>query len=234
MDRSRGRSETGEARIQRVPIFRDLPPDALERIREASLTRTYPEGQILTSEGDPGDSLLIIESGHVRVSRYSASGQEIVLAVVEAPDAIGELALIDGAPRSATVIAQSEVTIRVVPRRAFESLLDENPEVALAVMRALATMVRETNERLADFLSLDVPGRVAKWLLARAARTGTRHDDGIRVPFLISQGELAVELGTTRVSINKALKTFESLGAIRLAGDHILLTDADLLSEYTY
>lgn len=234
VDRSRARTESDGSRIKRVPIFRDLPEDALQRLQQESLTRSYPEGQILTSEGDPGDSLLIIESGHVRVSRYSASGQEIVLAVVEAPDAIGELALIDGAPRSATVIAQTEVTIRVVPRRAFDSLMDENPAVAQAVMRALASMVRETNERLADFLSLDVPGRVAKWLLARAARAGIRQDEGIRVPFLISQGELAVELGTTRVSINKALKTFESLGAIHLEGDHILLTNADLLSEYTY
>ncbi|MFW6075556.1 MAG: Crp/Fnr family transcriptional regulator [Chloroflexota bacterium] len=233
-DRTGRRAMDNELQTRTVPIFRDIPDAALHRLEEESWTRSYPEGQILTSEGDPGDSLLIIESGHVRVSRYSAAGQEIVLAVVEAPDAIGELALIDGAPRSATVIAQSDVTVRIVPRQSFQSLLEENPEVAFAVMRALASMVRETNERLADFLSLDVPGRVAKWLLARAARAGLRQDHGIRVPFVMSQGELAVELGTTRVSINKALKTFESLNAIQLHSDHILISNADLLSEYTY
>jgi CRP-like cAMP-binding protein len=94
--------------------------------------------------------------------------------------------------------------------------------------------VRATNERLSDILSLDVPGRVAKWLLVRAADRGERTAGGILVPFELSQGELATELGTTRVSINKALKTFESLNALELRGETILLTNTDLLIEYTY
>ena len=217
-----------------VPLFQGLSEAGLARLAEQSWSRRYPEGQVLTSEGDPGDSLLIVESGEVRISRYTPSGQEVVLAIVEAPDAIGELALIDGAARSATMTAQSPVQIRVVPRAAFLQFLQSDPEATMRVMRTVAGMVRSTNERLSDILSLDVPGRVAKWLLVRAADRGERTDNGLVVPFELSQGELATELGTTRVSINKALKTFESLNALELQGESILLRNTDLLIEYTY
>lgn len=222
------------AMLGRVPLFTELDERSLAFVADQSWIRHYPEGQVLTSEGDPGDSLLIIESGEVRISRFAPTGQEVVLAVVEAPDAIGELALIDGAPRSATITAQTRVTIRIVPRQAFLQFLSSDPQASLAVMQAMARMVRATNERLSDILSLDVPGRVAKWLLGRAASRGERRDSGIAVPFDLSQGELAAELGTTRVSINKALKTFESLDALQLHGNEILLTNTDLLIEYTY
>lgn len=222
------------ATLRQVPLLADLSDGSLEQLSRQSWVRRYPEGQVLTSEGDPGDGLLIIEHGSVRVSRYTAAGQEVVLAIVEAPDAIGELALVDGAPRSATVTAQTDVQIRVLPREAFLELVASDPNVTLAVMRVLAGMVRATNERLSDFLSLDVPGRVAKWLLARAATHGEQEGDRILVPFELSQSELATALGTTRVSINKALRTFETLDAIELAGDSIRLLKPDLLSEYTY
>ncbi len=217
-----------------VPLFQGLSAESLARLAEQSWSRNYPEGQVLTSEGDPGDTLLIVESGEVRISRYTPSGQEVVLAIVEAPDAIGELALIDGAARSATVTAQAPVQIRVVPRAAFLQFLESNPQAMMRVMQTVVGMVRSTNERLSDILSLDVPGRVAKWLLVRAADRGERSDRGLLVPFELSQGELATELGTTRVSINKALKTFEALNALELQGERILLTNTDLLIEYTY
>lgn len=220
--------------LTQVPLFRDLDTESLRRLEEQSWVRQYPEGQLLTSEGDPGESLLIIEQGQVKVSRFTPSGQEVVLAVVEAPEAIGELALIDGAPRSATITALTPVDIRVVPRQAFLSLLENEPAAMMTVLRAITAMVRSTNERLSDVLSLDVPGRVAKWLLARAADRGVRQEGGIVIPFELSQRELATELGTTRVSINKALKTFETLSAIELRGSQILLVNTDLLIEYTY
>lgn len=220
--------------LAQVPLFQAMDPAALSQLEEQSWVQTYPAGQILASEGEPGESLLVVESGEVKISRFTRSGQEVVLAMVEAPDAIGELALLDGAPRSATITALTPVEIRVVPRQAFLTLLEAEPQTMLRILQVLAGMVRSTNERLFDILSLDVPGRVAKWLLLRAASKGTRQPDGIAIPFTLSQGELASELGTTRVSINKALRTFETIGAIRLEDDRIVLLNADLLMEYTY
>lgn len=228
------RDQIIDHRLGDVPLFSGISAASLDRLAPQSWHRSFPEGQVLTSEGDPGESLLVLEAGQVKISRFTSSGHEVVLAIVDAPASFGELALIDGAPRSATIIAQSAVIVRVVPRKAFISLIESDPQAAMAVLHAVTTMVRATNERLADALSLDVPGRVAKWLLARAASRGVRRDGVMVVPFDLSQRELASELGTTRVSINKALKSFESLHAIRLERDEIVILNADLLTEYTY
>lgn len=221
-------------RLGEVPLFSAISDQALDVLAAQTWLRSYPEGQVLASEGDPGQSLLVLESGQVKISRFTPSGHEVVLAIVDAPAAFGELALIDGAPRSATITAQTAVVVRVVPRNAFIQLMQREPDVSMAILHALTAMVRTTNERLSDVLSLDVPGRVAKWLLRRALARGDRTDEGITVPFDLSQRELASELGTTRVSINKALKSFEALRAIRLDRASIVILNPDLLAEYTY
>lgn len=213
--------------LRRVPFFAALSDSALDQLISESWIRRFPAGQILTTEGDPGDSLIVIERGVARVVRWGPSGQEIVLATVRAPQAIGELALIDGAPRSATIIVQEPVVVRVVPRRVFLDLVAHDPETAQRVMQTLATMVRATNERLTDILTLDVPGRVAKWLL----RSRATDETPASVPFQISQADLASELGTTRVSINKALKMFENLGAIRIEPKAIVIVDPSALEN---
>jgi len=228
-----GSSEAARG-LARVPLFKHLEAPALTRLEQQSWTRRYPEGQILTSEGDPGDSLLVLERGQVKISRFSPSGHEVVLAIVEAPEAIGELALVDGAPRSATITALAPVDVRILPRQAFIELINTEPQTMMMVLRAVTSMVRNTNERLSDLLSLDVPGRVAKWMLVRGASRGERTPRGIVIPFELSQRELGNELGTTRVSVNKALKMFESLGAIQLGRDEITVVKPDLLLEFTY
>lgn len=221
--------------LSRIPLFAELSDGMLSILASESRLRRFPDGQVLFSEGDPGDTLLILEEGRVKVSRFTASGQEIVLAIIEAPSAFGELSLIDGAPRSATVTAQTPITVRILPRLSLMGMVHNEPSVAMALMTSLVEMVRDTNERLSDVLSLDVPGRVAKWLLAAGSRSGRRADGAVAVPFTISQSELAAELGTTRVSINKALRGFESLGLIELAHEdgQILIVDPDELGAYT-
>jgi CRP/FNR family transcriptional regulator len=220
--------------LDEIPLFAELAPTMLAFLESESRVRRYPEGQVLFSEGDPGDTLLILEQGRVKVCRFMAGGQEVVLAVQEAPASFGELALIDGAPRSATVIAQTAVIIRMVPRAALMGMIHNEPTVAMALMQGLVSMIRDTNDRLSDLQSLDVPGRVAKWLLSWADRSGKRREDGIVIPFQISQSDLAAELGTTRVSINKALRMFEGLDVISADKDEIVIMLPERLKEYVY
>jgi CRP/FNR family transcriptional regulator len=218
-----------------VPLFAQVDRATLDRLARESRIRRYPRGQVLCSEGDPGESLLVLEEGRVKISRFSAGGQEIVLSVAEAPAAFGELALIDGAPRSATITAQTAVVVRILAREVVLALIEREPSVAMALLRAVTAMVRATNERLSDVLSLDVPGRVAKWLLSRAEAHGERRPEGIVVPLGLSQSDLAAELGTTRVSVNKALKGFETRGAITLDLDQdvVVLRRPEELLAYT-
>ena len=117
------------------PVSRRIVLDELAR---ASRTRRYAAGQVLWNEGDPGEALLVLEEGQLRVSRFTGAGIEVVLSVVEAPAALGELALLDGAPRDATVTAQKPVTVRLVPRSTFQELLRREPAVVDGLLRTLA------------------------------------------------------------------------------------------------
>lgn len=216
-----------------VPLFRDLPREALDELARASRPRTYPQGQILCNEGDPGDHLIVLESGHLRVSRWGTDGEEVVLAVMEAPAAVGELALLDGAPRDATVTAHRAVTVRFIPRTIFIDLLRREPVAVEGLLRTLAGLVRLGNARHADFVGLDVPGRLAKWLLRHAGSAdGNGVSAGTKIELQSSQGELAAELGTTRSTLNRALNTFQSLGLIAIDGTTIALVMPDRLRAY--
>jgi CRP/FNR family cyclic AMP-dependent transcriptional regulator len=173
--------------------------------------------------------LIVLEQGQAKVCRFTTEGQEIVLSVVDAPAAFGELALIDGAPRSASIIATTAVTLRFIDRAMFINLVEREPALSLALLRALAGMVRATNERLADLLALDVPARLAKWLLSHSVPQPDC-DRGV-APFAISQSDLAAELGASRVSVNRALKRFEHLGAIKIERERILLLNTAQLQD---
>jgi len=204
------------------PLFAGLEPAALDEVVAASRVRHFPRGQVICSEGDPGTDLLLLEEGRVRVCRYGAGGREVVLAEVDAPIAFGELSLIDNLPRAATLIAVTGIRIRFVPRQPVIRLAERHPAVAMALLRSMAAMVRATNDRLADVLVLDVPARLAKWLLAEA------NDD--RLVLAESQESLATRLGTTRVTVNRTLHRFARSGLIRIDGGTIHLVDRRALA----
>jgi CRP-like cAMP-binding protein len=220
--------------LARVPLFANLPTLLLDELVRAGRVRQYPAGQILCIEGDPGDHLIVLEAGQLRISRVTPLGDEVVLAVVDAPAAVGELALLDGAPRDATVTAQRAVTVRLVPRSTFLALLKREPLAVEGLLRTLAGLVRAGNARHADVVGLDVPGRLAKWLLrhAQQGQTGTVLD-GTTVVMQCSQGELAAELGTTRSTLNRALHGFEDRQLITMAGNRITLHKPEELRFYT-
>jgi len=226
-------AETGNHRLGEVALFAGLPAAVLDEVAGLGRVRRFPAGQVLFSEGDPGDALAVLEAGVLRVGRYAAAGEEAVLAVVEAPAALGELALLDGRPRGATVTAQRAVTVRFVPRSAFLALLRREPAVAEALLATLAGMVRAANERHADVLGLDVPGRLAKWLLGRAGPSpGAGVPRGAVVALGRTQGELAAELGTTRSTLNRALQGFAEQGLVAVNGDRVTLRDPAALAMY--
>jgi CRP-like cAMP-binding protein len=219
-------------RLADVPLFARLPPSALEELARASRTRSYPAGQVIWSEGDPGDALLVLEEGQIRVTRTTGGGVEVVLAVNDAPAALGELALLDGEPRSASVIAQRPVRVRFIPRSAFLALLRREPVAVEGLLHTLASMVRAGNERHLAAVGLDVPGRLAGWLLDRATplEGSPTH---LALTLNRSQGELAAELGTTRSTLNRAINGFIDLGLISREGVRVLILKPDALAAYT-
>lgn len=219
--------------LRKVAIFADLPDSALERLARDSVVRGYPRGHILCTEGDPGESLYLLEEGQLRVTRWNSAGDETVLAVVEAPAAVGELSLLDGSPRSANLTAASTIRVRLVPRKAFEALTREQPQIVPAMLATLAGIIRHANARQVDLLTLDVPGRLARWLIDRANHIGTPAAQGMTFELARSQGELAAEIGTTRPTLNRALRSFEDRGIISVDGARITIRNLAALRAYT-
>jgi CRP/FNR family transcriptional regulator/CRP/FNR family cyclic AMP-dependent transcriptional regulator len=168
------------------------------------------------------------------VTQWTPTGDEAVLAVVEAPAAVGELSLLDGSPRSATLTAIGPVRVRLVPRKAFITLLQEQPQTVPGLLVTLASIIRRANARQVDLLTLDVPGRLAKWLIERAERTGERAPDGVRIDLGRSQGELAAEIGTTRPTLNRALRGFEDQGIIATDGPRVTILHMSKLDAFTH
>jgi CRP/FNR family transcriptional regulator, cyclic AMP receptor protein len=213
-------------RLAEIPLFAALDPSTRDTLAAEGRVRRYPAGQILCSEGDPGDELLVLEAGEVRISRFTIGGLEVVLAEEAAPVAFGELALIDGGARTASVTATTDVEVRYLPREAVMGLFERDPAVAIAMMRGMAAMVRAIDERLSDLVSLDAPGRLAKWLLRHA-------DDQGRVVLTGSQEELAHSIGTTRVTVNRSLRRFARLGLITMHGQEVHLRNVPALRSMT-
>lgn len=215
-----------------VPLFANLPARVLDDLAAATIVRHYPQGQVLCHAGDAGDHLIVLEAGQLRVSRYTPAGPEAVLQVVEPPAALGELALLDGAPRSATITAQRAVTVRLVPRRVFLDLIHREPAAMTGLLRTLAAMVRAGNARHEDMVGLDVPGRLAKWLLQQATRDDAPVREGAVVHMQRSQGELAAELGTTRPTLNRALRNLVTRGTVAIDGDRVTILRPDSLRAW--
>jgi CRP-like cAMP-binding protein len=220
--------------LRTVSIFADLPAAALDQLARTSLPRKYRRGQVLCNEGDPGESLYILEEGQLRVTQWTPTGDEAVLAVVEAPAAVGELSLLDGSPRSATLTAIGPVRVRLIPRKAFIQLLQEQPQIVPGLLTTLASIIRRANARQVDLLTLDVPGRLAKWLIERAERAGEPAPDGVRIDLGRSQGELAAEIGTTRPTLNRALRGFEEQGIIATDGPRVTILAMNKLDAFTH
>jgi CRP-like cAMP-binding protein len=230
-----GMPPESDNQLSAVPLFGNIPADALNELARSSRVRAYPQGQILCNEGDPGDNLIVLESGVLRISRWAADGEEVVLAMMDAPAVVGELALLDGAPRDATVTAHRAVTVRLIPRTMFLQLLRREPAAVEGLLATLAGLVRHGNTRHADFVGLDVPGRLAKWLLRHAGvAEGGAVPAGASFEMRSSQGELAAELGTTRSTLNRALRGFESLGMITVDGNRVTLEKPEKLVTYTW
>jgi CRP-like cAMP-binding protein len=209
-----------------VPMFAELPHEALEKLVAAARVRRFRRSQAIFSTGDPSDSLLVVITGRITVVVRSADGGELMLAVVGAGQTLGELGVIDGGPRSADADTLDETEALVIPRQAVLDLQRDYPQVMAAMLSEVAAGFRRLTDATADLVFLDLPRRVAKVLLEHP-----RSADG-KVDLGMSQEQLSHLVAGTRQSVNQALRGFERRGWITLAGRAVLLRDAEALTRF--
>lgn len=217
----------GRMVLQRSPLFRGLSPPALERIAGLATQRRYAEGEIVCSQGDPGDALFAVVSGRVRIGTGAADGREVFLNIMEPGDTFGEIALLDGGTRTATAIAMTPAELVSLRRDHLFELLGREPQVALELLRLCGERLRWTSGLLEDAALLDVPARLAKRLLGLAELHGERGSDGRKLR--ISQEDLAAFLGITRQAVNQQLQAWKAQGWVKLGRGTIIVRDAGAL-----
>ena len=214
-----------------IPFFAGLDPAALERVAAGMRSRRFKRGEVIFHIGDPGDALFVMVDGEVKISLPSETGEEAFLATLRKGDVFGELALLDGAPRSATATAISATETVVLPRDRFRELIATEAGVRDALLASIAGELRRLTTHVEELHFLDITGRLAARLVRLAQEGGTRlPDGGIRLRTNLTQGDLAAMVGCTRQSVNKLLGQFTDDGLIRLEREGIVITNVEGLT----
>ncbi|GAC1460084.1 MAG: hypothetical protein PVSMB4_19130 [Ktedonobacterales bacterium] len=191
--------------LARVPLFADLDAESLHALAAVAHRRVFHTGDIIFHRGDPGQVLYVIRDGKVKICLTSPDGQEVALAVLGAGECFGELALLDGQPRSAAAVAIEPVEAYTLMRSDFIAAVNRHPRIAIQVMNVLSHRLRQTDEMIEDLLFRDIYGRVAKKLLELSETHGVRTPEGIRIELRLTQAELAAMVGASRESVNKVM-----------------------------
>jgi CRP/FNR family cyclic AMP-dependent transcriptional regulator len=213
--------------LRNHPLFRDLPAPALERLGSYMKARKVARGSAIFAKGDPGSGLMGVLAGTVKVSVASAEGKDIVLNVFREGDVFGEIALLDGRPRTADATAMSDCELVVIERRDFVPFLGSNPDVTLKLIEILCSRLRRTSEQVQDLSFLNLPTRLAKTLIEL---TTAKESAEPKRKVAITQREISQMIGRSRESTNKQLRAWAKRGWVRLERGGVTVLAPDKLA----
>lgn len=228
----RDNSATGRAAdkallLRNHPLFRELSPSILERISAYIRRRSVAKGSIIFEKGDAGVGLIGVLAGSVKISVTSADGRDVVLNIIREGEIFGEIALLDGRPRTANATAMSDCDLMVIERRDFVPFLRGQPDVMLKLMEILCARLRKTSEQVQDVTFLNLSARIAKTLLRLTANPDRSRATG---KVAITQREISQIVGRSRESTNKQLRAWARQGWIRLERGSVTILKADKLA----
>ena len=218
--------------LRRCALFSRVDEHALAVCIDSLRTRRYRRNETIFHQGDPGDSLYIIETGAVKIVLPSPEGEgEAIIATLGPGDFFGELALLDGAERSATAIAHQETTALVLRRDAFGQLIDTVPALRHELLAGLAAELRRLTHHVEELCFLDLPGRLARRIVRLAREVDPTARGPVTLDWSFSQSELAGMIGGSRQTVNRLLGEFTAEGLIRIERDTLVVPDLDRLER---
>jgi CRP/FNR family cyclic AMP-dependent transcriptional regulator len=230
-----GQMAAGEATLLgRVPLFSGLDQDDLAALSARVRHRKYARGEAVFLKGDPGTSLCIVELGRIKLGFTSVEGREVIFDLLGPGEEFGELALLDGEPRSADAVAVEPSRLLLLDRGEFVRYLEQHGRLALQLLAIMSQRLRRDAELIQDAVFLDVPARVARTLLRLAVDDVTPGPPGVRRTPRLIQSDLAGLVGTTRETLNKWLSMYETQGLIRLEKEGIAVLQPDALRRRIY
>ena len=205
------------------PLFAAMQPEELDEILKFALDRRVRRGQTIFQRGDEGSSLMAVLRGRVRISSVSGDGKELTLNVINPGEIFGEIALLDGQPRSADAVAIEDSVLLVVDRRYFLPFLRHKEDLCLRLLAVLCSRLRRTSTALEEIALFDLPVRLARVLLKLAEDYGRPSSTGTRIDLKLSQRDLSNLVAASRESVNKLLRTWRENGTVELEDGFIVL-----------
>lgn len=216
------------APLRNHPLFREFPPAVIEHFGTYMTRRSVRRGATIFAKGDPGTGLMAVLWGSVKISVPTPDGREAVLNIINPGEIFGEIALLDGRPRTADAMAMDDCELMVIDRRDFIPFLREQPDIALKFIEILCARIRHTSEQVEDVMYLSFPGRLAKTLLQL---TGGPEAPAAHRNVRITQRELSSIIGMSRESTNKQLRAWENRKWVRLQRGGIAVLNPAALAK---
>lgn len=218
--------------LRSVPLFAELDQDELEQFSRVAIPRSYPEGTRVFHEGDHSDACYIVKSGTFRVTREHPDGRAITLATLTEGDIVGELAMLDGEVRSASVeTLGGDGELLALPASDVRALLERHPDITVKFVAALTRRLRAANERISRQSFQTVPSRVAGVLSQLVAEEG---EDGRQVTIRMNQADLAQLAGTSRESVSRFLADLERSGVVKAGRGQVTILEPARLGNYIF
>ncbi|MCD6308034.1 MAG: Crp/Fnr family transcriptional regulator [Candidatus Latescibacteria bacterium] len=220
--------------LKKIPLFSSLKQEDLEAIYKVSHVKNFRKDQIILLENEDGDTLFTILNGKVKVTTFSEHGKEVIFSILYAGDFFGDMSLLDGKPRSASVVAIEDSQVRMIRRSDFIRILEQHPRIALKLLEELTSRLRKADERIESLALLDVTGRIAGILLQLADDKPEERQDGIVIKSRPTHQELANMAGTTRETVTRILKQLEIKDYIVIEGKDIVIIDPERFKRDLY
>jgi CRP-like cAMP-binding protein len=211
--------------LRNVPIFNELSDQELEKIAGLGVRKKYKKGSIILLEEETGAALFVIVSGKVKIVRMDDDGREVILSILGESDFFGEMAILDGLTRSASVVATSKSELFMIHRRDFLKLLNDYPMVAIALLRELTGRLRKADAQIKSLSLKDAAGRVANVVLQLADDIGMFRKGRVEIDELPLQQDLANMAGTSRETISRMIHKFIQKGYLQLQGNKLIIND---------
>jgi len=211
--------------LSSVPIFSELPDEALEKIEKTGSRKSFQKNDVILMEEESGTALFVIVTGKVKVARSSNDGREVILTILTDSDFFGEMAILDGLTRSASVVAIEETELFMLQRNDFMNLLHEHPEISIVLLQELTRRLRAADMKIKALSLKDAEGKVASVLLQLADEVGKIKQGKVEIDKLPLQQDLANMAGTSRETISRTLHSFAKKGLIELEGSRLRILD---------
>ncbi len=215
--------------LKKVPLFYELDDDECQQLASVTREQHYKKHTTIVHIEDPGHALYILKNGLVKITIEDQNGYEMILRMLYPTDFFGEMSLIDGMPRSATVTTQEASEVLMIARESFLQIVGTSPKIMLKMAAVLSKRLRKANELIHSLAFFDVYGKVARVLLNLVAERGRVTDTGTVIDMRLTQQELAELAGMTRETMARTLREFQQAGCIRVESGVISILALDML-----